>query len=379
MATKRDYYETLGVARDASEDDVKKAYRKLAFKFHPDRNPGDKKAEASFKEATEAYEILTNKDLRARYDQFGHAGVDPSMAAGGFGGGAGGGGFGPDMEDILNNMFGGMFGGGAAASARRGPEAGQNLQVEFELTLEEVRKGVGRTLNVKRREICDVCNGSRGEKGSKPETCDLCRGRGQVVQSQGFFSISRTCPRCSGAGRVVKNPCKSCRGAGLVQKQVEIKVNVPAGVEDGTQLRVAGEGEPSPDGGPRGHLYCRIGVKEHRIFTRRGRDLLCECRVPFAVAALGGTVELPTLDGVARLAIPAGTQPSQVLMMRGQGLPDVHGRAYGDILVRVQVEVPRKLNDKEEKLLREFAALRRETPDEPGAKGIFSKIKQWLD
>ncbi len=379
MATnKRDFYEVLGVAREASEDDLKKAYRKLAFKMHPDRNPGDKKAEAGFKEASEAYEVLTDKDKRARYDQFGHAGLDPSMAGGGFGGGGGAGG----AEDIFSafaDMFGGAFGGGAGGARRAGPEAGQNLQVEFELTLDEVRKGVARTLNVRRRELCDDCHGAGGEKGSKPETCSLCKGRGQVVQSQGFFSISRACPQCSGSGKTIKNPCRSCRGQGLSQKQVEIKVDVPAGVEDGTQLRVSGQGEPSAAGGPRGHLFCRIGVKEHPVFERRGRDLRCACKVPFTTAALGGQVEVATLEGSAKMTIPAGAQPGQMFLLRGQGLPDVHGRGVGDILVRLDVEVPKKLSSKEESLLKEFAALRKEGAGGE-TKGLFQKIKKlWED
>jgi molecular chaperone DnaJ len=375
---KRDYYEVLGVPREASEDDLKKAYRKLAFKLHPDRNPGDKKSEAAFKEASEAYEILSDKEKRGRYDQFGHAGVDPSMAgAGGFGGFGGGGAGAEDIFSAFADMFGGAFGGGGGR--RAGPEPGQNLQVEFELTLDEVRTGVSRTLKVRRREVCDDCRGTGGEKGAKPETCDLCKGRGQVVQSQGFFSISRACPKCAGQGRTVKNPCRGCRGQGLAQKQVEIKVDIPAGVEDGTQLRVAGQGEPSPEGGPRGHLFCRIGVKEHPVFERRGRDLRCACKIPFTTAALGGQVEVATLDGTARMAIPPGAQPGQIFLLRGQGLPDVHGRGTGDILVRLDVEVPKKLSAKEESLLREFAGLRKEGAGGE-SKGLFQKIKKlWED
>jgi molecular chaperone DnaJ len=376
-STKRDYYEVLGVGREAGEEDVKKAYRKLAFKLHPDRNPGDKASEAKFKEATEAYEVLSNTEKRQRYDQFGHAGVDPSAGAGAGFGGAGFGGQ-AGMEDIFS-AFADMFGGaGARAGRAAGPEPGANLQVEFELSLAEVRSGVTRTLNVRRREVCESCGGTGGEKGVKPDVCPLCKGRGQVIQSQGFFSVSRTCPQCNGAGKTIKKPCASCRGAGLSTKNVQIKVTVPAGVEDGTQLRVHGEGEPSPDGGPRGHLYCRISVKEHPVFTRRGRDLLCECRVPFTVAALGGQVDMTTLDGAAKLTIPAGSQPGQTLLMRGQGLPDVRGRAPGDILVRLQVDVPKRLSAREEALLRDFAQLRKESAAEQG-KGVFQKIKKWLD
>jgi molecular chaperone DnaJ len=374
--TKRDYYDVLGVARDASDDDVKKAYRKLAFKNHPDRNPGDKDAESRFKEASEAFEVLSDKDKRARYDQFGHAGVDPSAGGGfgGFGGGAGGAG----MEDIFaafGEMFGGAFGGGQRRAA--GPEPGANLQAEFELTLDEVRVGVRRTLRVKRRELCDDCRGTGGSKGQKPEVCGLCRGRGQVVQSQGFFSISRTCPQCSGQGKTVRDPCRTCKGQGLEQKQVEIRVDVPPGVDDGTQLRVPGEGEPSPSGGPRGHLFCRISVKEHPVFVRRGRDLLCECRVPYTTAALGGVVTVQTLEGSAQMTIPPGTQPGQTLALRGQGLPDVRGRGPGDILARIEVEIPKKLSSKEESLLRELAGLRKD--EALGAKGLFHKLRKLWD
>lgn len=378
-STKRDYYEVLGVPRDVGEDALKKAYRKLAFQHHPDRNPGDKSAETKFKEATEAFEILSDKDKRARYDQFGHAGVDPSAGFGGQGGFGGFGQGGGGAEDIFS-AFADMFGfGGQAGGRRAGPEAGANLQAEFELTLDEVKKGATRTLNVRRREICDDCKGAGGAKGSKPETCSLCKGRGQVIQSQGFFSVSRACPQCGGAGKANKNPCKGCRGQGLAPKQVEIRVDVPAGVEDGTQLRVGGQGEPSPDGGPRGHLFCRISVKEHPVFTRRGRDLFCACRVPFTTAALGGDVEVATLEGVARIKIPAGAQPGQTIALRGHGLPDVHGRAVGDIHARLEVEVPKKLSSKEESLLREFAALRKDD-GAAGSGGFFQKIKKlWED
>jgi molecular chaperone DnaJ len=371
-AGKRDYYEVLGIPRDASEEDIKKAYRKLAFKLHPDRNPGNKDAEAAFKEAAEAYEVLGSPDTKARYDQFGHAGVDGS----GFHGFS-------NLNDIFSafsDIFSGFGFGGGGGGRQAGPEAGQSLQVTIELTLEEVRTGVKRQIGLKRGETCELCKGTGAASGTKPEMCRLCQGHGQVIQSQGFFSVRRTCPECQGAGKVIRKPCRDCDGRGLVRKSVEITVNVPSGVEEGAQLRVANEGEASPEGGRRGHLYCLIHVREHKIFVRRGREILCEGRVSFTQAALGATLEIPTLDGKVALTVPPGSQPGDVLRLRGMGLPDVHGRTAGDLLVRVQVEVPKKLTDRETAILKELAELRgdagsaKETP-----KGIFTKIKQWFD
>jgi molecular chaperone DnaJ len=368
-AGKRDYYDVLGVARDASEEEVKKAYRKLAFKLHPDRNPGDKEAESRFKEAAEAYEVLSSPDTRARYDQFGHAG----MEAGGFGGFS-------NLNDIFaafSDIFSG-FGFGGARSA--GPEAGQSLQVTIDLTLEEVRSGVKRQIAIKRGETCDDCGGSGAEKGTKAETCRLCQGHGQVIQSQGFFSVRRTCPECRGAGRIIRKPCRTCDGRGLVRKAVELTITIPAGVEDGAQLRVSGEGEASPEGGRRGHLYCQIRVRDHKVFVRRGRDILCECRVSFAQAALGAELDIPTLEGKSPMTIPRGSQPGDVVRLKGLGLPDVRVHTPGDLLVRLQVEVPKKLTEREEALVRELAEIRGESSGkQPAAKGIFTKIKQWFD
>jgi molecular chaperone DnaJ len=370
-AGKRDYYEVLGLPRDASEEDIKKAYRKLAFKLHPDRNPGSKEAEASFKEAAEAYEVLGSPDTKARYDQFGHAGVDGSGVHG----------F-SNLNDIFSafsDIFSGFGFGGGQAARSAGPEQGRSLQVALELTLEEVRTGVKRKIALKRGELCDPCKGTGAEPGTKPETCKLCQGHGQVIQSQGFFSVRRACPECQGKGSVIKKRCRACDGHGLVSKSVEITVAVPAGVEDGAQLRVPGEGEPSSEGGRRGHLYCQIRVRDHKIFVRRGRDLLCEGRVTFTQAALGATLEIPTLDGKVGMNVPAGSQPGDVLRMRGLGLPDIHGRSAGDLLVRLQVEVPKKLTDREEQLLKELAQIRGEEETRGTPKGIFTKIKQWFD
>ena len=375
MAGKKDFYDVLGVARDASEEDIKKAYRKLAFAHHPDRNPGNKDAENRFKEAAEAYEVLSNADHRSRYDQFGHAGVEAGFGAGG--GHAGGFTNVNDIFSAFSDIFGGGFGGGGGGAAD-GPEAGASLRVSMDLTLEEVRTGVKRKLALKRREGCEACKGTGAEPGTRPEMCRTCNGHGQVIQSQGFFSIRRSCPQCNGRGKVIKTPCRTCLGEALVRKSVELTVNIPAGVEDQTQLRVTGEGEASPDGGPRGHLFCVISVKDHKVFTRRKRDLLCECRVAFTQAALGTTISIPTLNGTAELRIPRGTQPGDVLRLRGLGLPDVHGSSVGDILVRTQIEIPKKLSEREEQILREFGTLRGESHTE-SSKGIFTKIKQWFD
>jgi molecular chaperone DnaJ len=369
-AGKRDYYEVLGVGRDASEEDIKKAYRKLAFKLHPDRNPGSKEAETAFKEAAEAYEVLGSADTKARYDQFGHAGVDGS----GFSGFS-------NLNDIFSafsDIFSGFGFGGAQQAA--GPESGRSLQVSIEMTLEEVRTGAKRQIALKRGETCEPCKGTGAEPGTKPEMCKLCQGHGQVIQSQGFFSVRRACPECHGAGKIIKKPCRACSGQGLVRKSVEITVSVPPGVDDGAQLRVTGEGEASPEGGRRGHLYCQIHVREHKIFVRRGRDLLCEGRVSFSQAALGASLEIPTLDGKVGMNVPAGSQPGDVLRLRGLGLPDIHGRSAGDLLVRLQVEVPKKLSEREKQILEELAQIRGDAETSRGGpKGIFTKIKQWFD
>jgi molecular chaperone DnaJ len=368
-AGKRDYYEVLGVPKDASEEDVKKAYRKLAFKLHPDRNPGNKEAESGFKEAAEAYEVLGTQDTRARYDQFGHAGLE-SAGFHGF----------SNLNDIFaafSDMFSGFgFGGGRQQT---GPEPGQSLQVGLEMTLEEVRTGVKRTISIKRGETCHACKGTGAEAGTTPEMCRLCRGHGQVIQSQGFFSVRRPCPECQGSGKTIKKRCRDCDGQGLIRKSVDITVGIPAGIEDGAQLRVANEGEASPEGGRRGHLYCQIHVKEHKVFSRRGREILCECRVSYPQAVLGAVLEIPTLDGKVSMTVPRGSQPGDVIRMRGLGLPDVHGHSAGDLLVRVQVDVPKKLTDREDQLIRELGEVQGRGKGAPQPKGIFTKIKQWFD
>jgi molecular chaperone DnaJ len=336
MSERRDYYDVLGVARDATEEDIKKAYRKLAFKYHPDKNPGDKEAELRFKEAAGAYEVLSDAAKRRKYDQFGHAGTDAG-AGQGF----------SNTEDIMRHfgdifggaggIFGEMFGGG-----QRGPAPGRSLRVHLDLDLKEVRTGAKRTLDVKRRELCEECNGTGAKKGTRPQNCTTCSGRGRVTINHGGFLMQRECPHCDGRGTVVKEKCKPCGGDGLVAKKRTIEVRVPAGVEDGMELRVQGEGEPSTEGGRRGDLLCSISVADHAQFTRHGRDLLVELSLSPAQAVLGTEVEVPTLDGRASLRIPAGTQPGARFRMRGQGLPDVHHQGMGDIIVIAGVDIPKK-------------------------------------
>ena len=368
MSDKRDYYEVLGIDRDAGEQDIKKAYRKLAFKHHPDKNPGDNDAERKFKEAAEAYEVLSDPARRTRYDQFGHAGVQ---------GGGGGPGF-ESVDDIFS-AFGDIFdifGGGTRRSS--GPAPGASLQDEVTISLLEVKTGAERVLQIKRREACDTCGGEGAAPGTKPERCSTCGGHGVVVQAQGFFSMRRTCPRCQGRGSWIAKRCPACSGAGLHAKDCEIKVRIPPGVEDGQQLRIAGEGEPSLEGGGRGHLYCNINVAEHETFLRRGRELLTEVRLSVAQAVLGATIEVPTLEGRAETKIPAGTQPGEVFRLRGQGLPDLRGYGTGDILVRAQVQIPTRLSDREKELFGELASLDPKSANKP-SKGFFKKVREYFD
>ncbi len=372
MSERRDYYDVLGVARDAAEEDIKKAYRRLAFKYHPDKNPGDKQAEASFKEAASAYEVLSDKEKRQRYDQYGHAGADHG----------GGQGF-NNAEDIFRHFgdifggqggfggsFGEMFGGG-----RRGPAHGRSLRVRLSLSLAEVRTGVQRKLEVTRNELCGDCNGNGAKKGTKPESCTQCKGRGVVTINHGGFLMQRECPRCEARGTIIKDPCPTCKGEGLRPKKISITVNVPAGVETGMEVRMRGEGEPSTEGGSRGDLLCAIEVTEHPQFTRNGRDLLVELSLSAAQGALGTEVEVPTLEGNARLKIPAGTQPNARFRMRGQGLPDVRAHGTGDIIVLVSIDIPSRLDAKSRPLWEQLRALE-EDKGKKEQTGFFRKVKQ---
>ncbi len=365
---KRDYYEILGVSQNASESEIKKAYRRLAMKYHPDRNPGDTDAETRFKEAKEAYEILSDGQKRSAYDQFGHAGVDGSAGGGPGGFGQGGG---ADFSDIFSDVFGDIFGGGRGGSrAFRGAD----LRYRMEVSLEEAVSGVEREIRIPTQVECKACEGSGAAPGSTPETCPTCKGHGDVRVQQGFFSVQQTCPRCNGAGQIVSDPCKQCRGAGTVPDQKTLNVRVPAGVDTGDRIRLSGEGEPGEQGGPAGDLYVEMAVKSHPIFTRDGANLRCDIPLSVTTAALGGEIEVPTLAGRVSLRIPPGTQSGKVFRVRGKGVKPVRGGAQGDLLCRVNVETPVNLTDAQKKLLEELA----ETL-EKGGEHHNPRGSSWLD
>lgn len=369
---KRDYYEVLGISQNASEADIKKAYRRLAMKYHPDRNSGDTDAEIRFKEAKEAYETLTDAQKRAAYDQFGHAGVDPSMGGGGFGGG----GQGADFSDIFSDVFGDIFGGGRGGGRGAGPRAyrGADLRYRMDVSLEEAVAGVERDIRIPTQVRCTECEGSGAAKGSEPETCPTCGGHGDVRVQQGFFSIQQTCPRCSGTGQIISDPCKKCGGAGTVPDHKTLHVRIPAGVDTGDRIRLSGEGEIGEKGGPPGDLYIEVAVKPHPIFTRDGADLRCEIPIAFTTAALGGEIELPTLDGRVTLRVPAGTQSGKTFRVRGKGVKPVRGGGQGDLLCRVMIETPVNLNARQRELLEELA----ETL-EKGGEHHTPRGSSWLD
>jgi molecular chaperone DnaJ len=336
-----DYYEMLGVSRDASDSELKRAYRQLAMQCHPDKNPGDKAAEERFKQISEAYAVLSDPDKRAHYDRFG--------VAPGVGGGFDATGFGTLFEDIFENFFAGGGRGRRTRAAR-----GEDLQYELKITLEEVATGVETKVQLPRLEPCQTCEGSGAEAGTKRTTCDTCRGQGQVRFNQGFLTVARTCPKCQGEGEITKNPCKACRGEGRQRAERLLSIKIPAGIEDGMQLRLSGEGSIGVHGGPPGDLYVLVRIREHASFSRHGADIVCEVPASFAQLALGAEVEVPVLDGSASLTIPAGTQPHEVLRLRGKGLPHLRGRGRGDACYRVLLEVPQKLNAKQREALEAF-------------------------
>jgi len=342
---KKDYYEVLGIDRGASEKDAKKAYRRLAMKFHPDRNPDDSSAEAKFKEASEAYEVISNAEKRATYDQFGHAGLEGG--AGGFGAGAGG------FGDIFGDVFGDMFGGGGAGS-RSSVRRGSDLRYTCELDLEQAVGGDTVEIRIPVMSACEDCDGSGAKAGSSPKQCPDCGGAGQIRVAQGFFSLQQTCPRCRGAGTIISNPCNTCRGQGRVEKRKTLSVKIPAGVDTGDRIRLTGEGEAGMSGGPSGDLYVQVSVRDHSIFERDGANLYCEVPISFVDAALGGQLEVPTLTGRVKLKIPAETQTGKLFRLRGKGVTPVRGGGVGDLLCRIVVETPVKLNSEQKELLKKF-------------------------
>jgi molecular chaperone DnaJ len=372
---KRDYYEVLGVERNASETEIKKAYRKLARQYHPDVNPGDKTAEERFKEINEAYEVLSDPDKRARYDQFGHAGTDPN-GFGGFGGFGGAGDF-TGFGDIFD-----MFFGGAAQRANRGPQVGSDLRLDLELTFEEAAFGVEKDIELPRLENCPTCEGTGAKPGTRPAACPKCQGTGQVRYTQktmlGHFQTIKTCPECGGEGKVITTPCPECHGKGKIRKTRKLHIKIPAGVDTGSRIRLAGEGEAGLRGGPPGDLYVYIEVRPHKIFERHGDDIYLEMPITFVQAALGDEIKVPTLEGKAALRIPEGTQTGTVFRLRGQGIPHLKGSGRGDQHVKVVVVTPTKLSEEQKKLLRDFAKVSGEEnyrPQEKGKeKGIFERL-----
>jgi molecular chaperone DnaJ len=372
---KRDYYEILGVERGASDADLKKAYRRLAMKYHPDRNPGDKEAEEKFKEANEAYEVLSDAGKRSAYDQYGHAGVDPSMGGGGFGAGAAGASFSDIFGDVFSDFFGNARGGG-----RGGPQRGADLRYTLDLDLEEAVRGTNVTIRVPTLVGCKTCDGSGAKPGTSPTTCTTCGGIGQVRMQQGFFSVQQTCPRCHGTGKIIPEPCQTCHGQGRIEEQKTLSVKVPAGVDTGDRIRLYGEGEAGTMGGPAGDLYVVVNVREHAIFQRDGKHLYCEVPISFADAALGGELEVPTLDGRVKLKIPEATQTGKMFRLRGKGVVPVRGGGAGDLMCRVVVETPVNLDKRQRELLEEFRnTLQGNSSHSPRASGWFDGMKRFFD
>jgi molecular chaperone DnaJ len=379
---KRDYYEVLGAKKGASAEELKKAYRTKAKELHPDRNSDNPNAEAQFKEVNEAYDVLKDADKKAAYDRYGHAAFEGGMGGGGQRGGFGGGGqgdFGSAFSDVFEDLFGDFMGrGGGGGGGRSRAQRGSDLRYNLRVSLEEAYAGVPKTINVPTSVACDSCRGTGAEGGSEPTTCPTCSGMGKVRAQQGFFTVERTCPTCNGAGQIVKNPCKSCHGHGRIEKERALSVNIPAGVETGTRIRLAGEGEAGPRGGPTGDLYIFIEVKEHPIFQRDGAHLFCRVPISFATAALGGEVEVPTIDGgKARVKVPAGSQTGKQMRLRAKGMPALRGGGVGDMLLELAVETPVNLTSRQRELLREFEELSED--NNPEGRTFFSKVKGFWD
>ncbi len=375
MATKkRDYYEVLGVERNVSEEEVKRAYRKLAVKFHPDKNPDDPHAEEKFKEIGEAYDVLMDADKRAAYDRFGHAAFAQGTAArGGF----------HDPFDIFREVFGGAGGGifetffGGVGTRAEDRQRGSDLRYDMQIELEEAAFGVEKEIEIQKLDTCDKCQGSGAEPGSRTINCPACGGRGQVISSRGFFQVSQTCPRCRGLGQIIEKPCRQCHGEGRVEKLSRVMLKIPPGIADGSRLRSSRNGEAGTRGAPHGDLYVVIHIKEHKVFQREDDDLYCEVPISFSSAALGGEVDVPTLEGKAHLKVPAGTQSGQIFKLRGKGIVNVNGRERGDLLARLIVEVPTRLNAEQRQKLEEFAGLCDEE-NTPMRKSFFERAKEFF-
>ena len=377
---KKEFYDLLGINRDASDDDIKKAYRKMAMKYHPDRNPDSKDAEEKFKEIKEAYEVLSDSQKRATYDQYGHAGLEQN--AGGFGGGgAGFGGFGDAFSDIFGDIFGGRAGTAGGNGGRGNVYRGSDLRYNMEITLEEAARGCEKQIRIPAVDSCEACDGSGAKSGTSPKTCPTCGGQGQVRMQQGFFSIQQTCPTCHGNGRVIADPCGVCNGSGRVKKSKTLNVKVPVGVDNGDRIRLSGEGEPGVNGGPHGDLYVVTHIKEHSVFQRDGQNLHCEMPISFATAALGGEIEIPTLEGVAKLKIPAETQSGQVFRLRSKGIRPLRGTTQGDLMCHVVVETPIKLTERQRQLLRDFdeEGAGNHATHNPRAKSLMDKLKDFFN
>tara|TARA_R110001599_G_scaffold64023_3_gene179046 strand:- start:671899 stop:673023 length:1125 start_codon:yes stop_codon:yes gene_type:complete len=372
---KRDFYEILGVGKSATDDELKKAYRKLAMKHHPDRNPDSKGAEDKFKEAKEAYEMLSDPQKRDAYDRYGHAGVDPNMG----GGGAGGGGF----ADAFGDIFGDIFGQAAGGRGRGGPQVyrGADLRYNLEITLEQAAQGYDTTIRVPSWDNCETCEGSGAKPGTSPVTCSTCGGHGQVRVQQGFFSIQQTCPKCHGTGKINPSPCTTCSGAGKIKRNKTLEVQIPAGIDDGMRIRSSGNGEPGMNGGPPGDLYVEIRIKQHAMFQRDGDDLHCEMPISFATAALGGEIEVPTLNGKASFTIPEGTQTGKTFRLRSKGIKGVRSGYAGDLFCHVVLETPVTLNERQKELLREFEELTIEggSKHSPQSKTWKDKVKDFFE
>jgi molecular chaperone DnaJ len=378
MSDKRDYYEILGVPKSATKDEIKKAYRKLAMQFHPDKNPGNKEAEAKFKEASHAADILMDDQKRSMYDRMGHAAEQGGMGGGGFGGGFQGGDFG-DLGDIFGDIFGDILGGqrgrGGRGRSRSRAQAGEDLQTEMFLSFEEAAKGVEKEIHINRSVLCETCHGTGAKKGSGPVTCEMCHGHGEVRRQQGFFTIAQPCPKCHGSGQMIKDPCEPCHGRGRIKKKEKLSVKVPAGIDEGQRLKLSGQGDAGVNGGPGGDLYVLIHLEEHEFFKRDEYDVLCEVPISFSQAALGDEIEVPTLGGKVSMRIPEGTQSGQKMKLRNKGITKLGGYGIGDQIVTIHVETPAKLSKEQREIFQRLSELEQNSSN-PMTKGFFDRVKE---